>query len=299
MLTPRDDLYPSRFGQHTQYLPRQDAVIHGDEAQLAQTNLTPGQLAQFETQGFLILPNVFDTAEVQTLNSEATRLLQSPDIGASGEVIKEPGSGAVRSIFRPHCLSERMAQVATDPRLTSIAKGLLGDDVYVHQSRLNYKPGFRGKEFYWHSDFETWHIEDGMPRMRALSMSITLTDNHADNGPLLLVPGSHKTFVTCTGATPDNHFETSLRKQEYGVPSDDALQRLIEEGGIVRADCEPGSVVVFDCNTMHGSNSNITPHARSNIFMVYNALSNAVIDPFCEQPPRPEHICTRTQFVAV
>lgn len=63
------------------------------------------------------------------------------------------------------------------PRLLDIAQFLLDDEVYIHQSRLNYKPGFRGKEFYWHSDFETWHVEDGMPRLRALSISITLTEN--------------------------------------------------------------------------------------------------------------------------
>src|SRR3546814_10756649 len=47
-------------------------------------------------------------------------------------------------------------------------------------SRLNYKPGFKGKEFYWHSDFETWHVEDGMPQMRALSMSILLAENRSE-----------------------------------------------------------------------------------------------------------------------
>ena len=54
----------------------------------------------------------------------------------------------------------------------TIAEQILGSQVYIHQSRVNLKPGFKGKEFYWHSDFETWHIEDGMPRMRALSCSI-------------------------------------------------------------------------------------------------------------------------------
>lgn len=299
MLTPRDDLYPSRFGQHTQYLPRQDAVIHGDDAQLVNTGLTAQQLADFERDGFLILPDVFTRQEVQALQTASAALLKAPTTRASKEVIKEPGEGAVRSIFRPHTLSPRIKDATSDARLLNIARGLLGDDVYIHQSRLNYKPGFKGKEFYWHSDFETWHVEDGMPRMRALSMSISLTPNHADNGPLLLVPGSHKSYVTCTGQTPDKHYEQSLRKQEYGVPSHEALSKLIAAGGITRAEFAPGSVVVFDCNTMHGSNSNITPDARANIFVVYNALSNAVIDPFCDQPPRPEYICTRAHIEAV
>jgi ectoine hydroxylase len=61
--------------------------------------------------------------------------------------------------------------------LLDIAQFLLDEELYIHRSRLNYKPEFRGKEFYRHSDFETWRVEDGMPRMRALSMSITHTEN--------------------------------------------------------------------------------------------------------------------------
>jgi len=299
MLTPRDDLYPSRFGKNTQYLPRQDPVIHGDSAQRAGTGLSAEQLADFEKNGFLILDAVFTESEVAALRSASSELLTDVTTKNLKEVICEPNSGAVRSVFRAHKLSQPIEEVTNDHRLTRIAQGLLGDAVYIHQTRVNFKPGFKGTEFYWHSDFETWHVEDGMPRMRALSMSITLTENHADNGPLLLIPGSHKTFVTCTGETPDNHHEKSLRKQQFGVPSDEAVSHLIETNGIARAECKAGSVIVFDCNTVHGSNSNITPDPRANIFVVYNAMANAVIDPFCTQPPRPEHVCTRESIVQV
>src|SRR3546814_6672767 len=96
---------------------------------------------------------------------------------------------------------------------TTLFRSLLDSDVYVHQSRINLKPGFRGKEFYWHSDFETWHTEDGMPSMRAVSCSVLLTPNHSWNGPLLTIAGSHKWFVSCVGETPANHHEVSLRRQ--------------------------------------------------------------------------------------
>src|SRR3546814_15569199 len=90
----------------------------------------------------------------------------------------------------------------------------------------------------WSSDvcssdlFETWHIEDGMPRMRCLSCSILLTDNEPHNGPLMLMPGSHKHYVRCVGATPENHYEKSLRKQEFGVPDQNSLSELASRSGI-------------------------------------------------------------------
>src|SRR3546814_3951459 len=89
-----------------------------------------------------------------------------PSIGSLEEAITEPGSDAVRSIFRVHELSDMLGRLASDPRLIHVARQILGSEVYMHQSRANMKPGFKGKEFYWHSDFETWHVEDGMPRMR-------------------------------------------------------------------------------------------------------------------------------------
>jgi ectoine hydroxylase-related dioxygenase (phytanoyl-CoA dioxygenase family) len=149
--------------------------------------------------------------------------------------------------------------------------------VYLHQSRLNYKPGFTGKEFYWHSDFETWHAEDGMPRMRAISASILLTDNDALNGPLMLMPGSHRTFVACAGETPDDNHKIVAQEAGVGVPSHDSAD---PDGpnrfGIDYAAGKAGTVVLFDCNTLHGSNGNITPFPRSNAFFVYNAWSNKV-----------------------
>src|SRR5690606_39163792 len=156
----------------------------------------------------------------------------------------------------------------------------LDSEVYIHQSRVNLKPGFHGKEFYWHSDFETWHVEDGMPRMRAVSCSILLTPNTPYNGPLMLVPGSHKQYVACVGRTPEDHYTQSLRRQEFGVPDDDSLARLVEQGGIEAPTGPAGSLLLFDCNTMHGSSSNISPFPRSNLFFVYNSVENRVQAPY-------------------
>lgn len=132
-----------------------------------------------------------------------------------------------------------------------------------------------------------------MPRMRALSCSIALEENFHYNGPLLLLPGSHQSFVSCVGQTPDSHYKQSLRKQEYGVPDQDSLRLLVERHGIDTMIGPAGTVVLFDCNTMHGSNGNITPLPRSNVFMVYNSVNNRLIAPFSGQQPRPDYIASR------
>lgn len=293
------DKYPSRAGRAACLQPRVDPVVYTPDSTELLKHLSREQITQYERDGFLILPNVFTREEVQYFKRELEHLRKDECFQGSKEVISEPESGDIRSIFRIHNISSIFERLASDARLTEIARGLLGDDIYIHQSRLNYKPGFRGKDFYWHSDFETWHVEDGMPAMRALSMSITLTENTPHNGPLMLMPQSHKTYAVCTGTTPENHFKASLKKQEYGVPDDELLTQLAERGGVVSALAKPGSVVIFDCNTMHGSNSNITPAPRSNVFIVYNAISNRVVQPYCDQPPRPEYIGARQHITPV
>ena len=56
---------------------------------------------------------------------------------------------------------------------------------------------------------------------------------------------------------------------------------------------DPGSVVFFDCNVMHGSPDNITPAPRTNAFFGYNAVDNALVEPFGGTAPRPNHIASR------
>jgi ectoine hydroxylase len=287
------DKYPSRGGRKARLAPRMDPVVYSSGSLRLLAHLSPQQVAQYERDGFLVLHDVFSAEEVQCFREELDRLRQNGKLQQGDEVITEPGSGDVRSIFSVHRISPVFGKLAADVRLAEIASGLLDDDVYIHQSRVNYKPGFRGKEFYWHSDFETWHVEDGMPSMRTLSISIPLTENTPHNGALMLMPGSHKSYAVCTGETPPDHFRASLKKQEYGVPADELLTKLAASHGIQSAIARPGSVIIFDCNVMHGSNSNISPDPRSNVFFVYNAISNRVVEPFCAQPPRPECIASR------
>jgi ectoine hydroxylase len=285
------DIYPSRRTTEPEFLPRHDPVAHS--AWHPGAPLSAEQVEQFDRDGYLVLENVFDESELDALQAEAGRLLGDPASLDEETVITEPGGSEVRSIFAVHEQSGLMHRLAADERLAGVASFLLDDEVYLHQTRLNYKPGFTGKEFYWHSDFETWHTEDGMPRMRALSISVLLAENTPNNGPLMVIPGSQRVYVTCVGETPEDHYRSSLKKQEYGVPDEQSLAELAHKHGIVAPTGKPGTVVIFDCNMMHGSNGNITPFPRSNAFLVYNAVSNRLVAPFAAEKPRPRFIAAR------
>ncbi|GAA1825222.1 ectoine hydroxylase [Actinomadura chokoriensis] len=290
-----DDAYPTRKAAEAALLYRQDPVVYGGPQDGPIDDAT---LDAFESNGFLTVDQLLAPEEVEDYRAELRRLSSDPQILADERTVTERGSDEVRSIFEVHKISEVFAALVRDPRVVGRARQILGSDVYVHQSRVNYKPGFTGKDFYWHSDFETWHAEDGMPRMRAVSISIALTENFVHNGGLMIMPGSHKTFVACVGETPDDHYKESLRGQEIGTPDPNSLSILADKHGIELFTGTAGSATMFDCNCMHGSNGNITPFPRSNVFIVFNSVENTCVEPFSAPAPRPAFIGAR-DFTAV
>ncbi|HEV6954828.1 MAG TPA: ectoine hydroxylase [Promicromonospora sp.] len=284
------DLYPTRVEGDATEIPRQDAVVRGtpDDGPLDRA-----QLDGFDRDGYLTFEDLVTPEEVEQFRAELRRLAADPAVRADERTIIEGTSQEVRTIFEVHRTSEVFARIAADSRLVGRARQILGSDVYIHQSRVNLKPGFGGGDFAWHSDFETWHAEDGLPRMRTVSISVSLTDNYSFNGPLMIMPGTHKTYVSCSGVTPDDNYKRSLVMQNAGVPSEEILTRMADEHGIDVLAGAAGSAVMFDCNCMHGSNGNISPYPRSNIFLVYNSVENAAVEPFAAEQPRPEFLGAR------
>jgi ectoine hydroxylase len=288
---PGTDRYPTRLADRPAMVERTDPTVWGGHH--APGPMSADALAAHDRDGFVTVPDLLGPDEVARYSAELERLAADPQVLADDRTIVEKTSRQVRSIFEVHRISEAVAALVADERVAGRARQILGSDVYVHQSRINYKPGFGGGGFYWHSDFETWHAEDGMPGPRAVSISIALTDNHPHNGCLMIMPGSHRTFVSCVGETPADHYKESLREQEIGTPDPESLTALADRHGIAMMTGPAGSATVFDSNCMHGSGNNITPYPRSNIFVVFNSVENRLQEPFAAPEPRPSYIAAR------
>jgi ectoine hydroxylase len=289
MYTVVKDDYPTRNRIVPESIVRMDPVVWGSSP----GPLDPSAVDTYETRGFHTTEALLAANDVGNLLEETSRL--GRELGNDERVVREHASGDVRSIFDVHRLSDLVDSIIRRPGIAGIARQLLGSDVYIHQSRLNVKPGFRGGPFYWHSDFETWHAEDGMPTPRALSISIALTENYGYNGGLMIMPGSHKTFVSCAGETPDDYYRESLvtHVPQTGSPDEDTLTRMCAEFGITTFRGSAGSATAFDSNCMHGSNGNITPLPRSNLFVVFNSIENTPVEPFAAGKPRPSYLGSR------
>lgn len=277
------DLYPTR-GSEEKIIDRTDPVVQGDAP--GPYALNGDEAAYFETNGFIVFPEFFSLRELKTFQDAFEALKNDTDLKRREEYITEPDGDALRSIFSQHLFHPVFEHFARDRRILDKVEHILGSKAYIHHSRINIKPAYTGKSFPWHSDFETWHAEDGLPRCRTVTAWVMLTDNTPFNGPLYLIPGSHRKFVGCAGETPEENYKESLRNQRYGVPSLEAVRKLCERKELAAALGKAGTLVLHDGNTMHGSPDNISPDPRTNAFFVYNSVENTPGAPFAARTRR-------------
>ena len=161
-----NDLYPSRTGSKERIIQRKDPVVYGGASPGDKYTLNETQLDSYSENGFIVLPDYMPEM-VSPLQNEIEQLKKS--MAQRKELITEADSQGIRSIFQPHAFSSLVERFSRHPQLLNIARQILGSEVYITQTRVNVKPAYKGRSFAWHSDFETWHVEDGMPRMRALT----------------------------------------------------------------------------------------------------------------------------------
>ncbi|MGW4249661.1 phytanoyl-CoA dioxygenase family protein, partial [Nocardia sp. NPDC004722] len=130
----RIDRYRTRTVAGTPPIDRDDPTVWGEIG-------TPG-LAAFDDYGYAILDGLLDRYEVADVAAEIDRLTGDPELMLDERVILERGSNRVRSIFEVHRLSTLIANLVSESRIAGLARQILGSEVYLHQSRVNYMPGF-------------------------------------------------------------------------------------------------------------------------------------------------------------
>ncbi len=241
--------------------------------------LTQDQVDGFNRDGYLFFPGLFSPQEIGHLRGDLPALLQHD----GPEIIREKGDEqAIRLLYNAHAMAESFRRMSLHPRLLEPVRQLLGEEAYIHQTRLNPKFDFAGGVWDWHQDFGTWHRADGMPEPRCVMVAVLLDESSAVNAPLLIVPGSQHHGMVKEVQQDD------VTGYVLHVIDRAALAGLAAEGGIVPLLGPAGSVCLLDCNIVHGSANNITPYRRAIWYVNYNAVSNA-----CAGGGRPAHLDNR------
>lgn len=245
--------------------------------------LSPEQIAQFERDGYLFFPSLFSPEEVKTLTDAV------PALYARREAynVREKGSDAVRTNFAAHLYSEPYARLARHPRMIDPVQQVFGEELYMHQFKINGKMAFEGDVWQWHQDYGTWKNDDLMPDPRAMNIAIFLDDVNEFNGPLMFIPGSHR-----LGVVDAKHDLTTTSYPLWTV--DNALiAQLVQraggkQGGIVSPKGPAGSMIMFHGCLLHASTSNLSPWNRVSVYLSLCAVNNHI-----RRFKRPEYIAHR------
>ncbi|MCX7384958.1 MAG: phytanoyl-CoA dioxygenase family protein [Alphaproteobacteria bacterium] len=239
--------------------------------------LTDEQIAHFHREGYLFLPELFEPEEIALLRREAEAIYanQRP------EVWRER-SGAPRTAFAAHLYNNAFAALARHPRMINPIEQVFGEQLYMHQFKVNAKSAFTGDVWQWHQDYGTWARDDGMPEPRAMNIAVFLDEVMHINGPLMLVPRSHT-----EGALAAQHDVTTTSYPLWTL-DEPTVTRLVAQGGIVTPIGKPGGLLMFHGNLVHGSAGNITPYPRKIVYLTLNAVSN-----YIRTPTRAEYIAHR------
>ncbi len=241
-------------------------------------HLSDTQIEHFKQQGYLQFPEVFSDQEIGVLMGEVPGIFSQD----RQENVREKNGRTVRTTFAAHTFNDAFARLGRHPRLINPVMQLLGGPVYMHQFKINAKAAFDGDVWQWHQDYGTWARDDLMPEPRAMNIALFLDDVTEFNGPLMFIPKSH-----VRGKLEAGH---DLQTTSYPLWTldNEMVRRLVDEGGLVAPKGPAGTVLMFNCNLVHASPSNISPFDRTIVY-----LSLCHVDNHIRRFKRPEWIAHR------
>ena len=163
-------------------------------------------------------------------------------------------------------------EYASSPLIANIVADLVGPDVKFHHSKLNFKWAHGGEEVKWHQDIQFWPHTNYSP----LTVGLYLYDCDTDQGPLVVLPGSHKgplfdqyndagQWTGCLSASDASTLDTSKAVELTGAA---------------------GSLTIHNCRMLHSSMPNRSPIGRP---LLLNAYSSADAMPYTPVPTPSEY----------
>jgi ectoine hydroxylase len=223
------------------------------------------QVQQYREQGFILQRGLLSSQELSALTESLPGVLGGVE-EQDGMHREREKSGAVRSVFLAHRHATAYREVTRTPKILGPVKQLLNNDVYVWHSKINVKDAFEGAVWLWHQDYGYWMWDGVDPKF--VSVMVLLDRATANNGSLMVVAGSHK------GGRKEHYADTVTTSYKQWCVDVPTLKEMVHEDRIQHITGEPGDVLFFDSNLLHGSGHNMSPLPRRTFIICYNDIDN-------------------------
>jgi phytanoyl-CoA hydroxylase len=217
---------------------------------------------QYRETGYLVVPDVLDAALLARVRGALDRLVADASAVSTHTDVYDlepshtPETPKVRRIKLPHTHTPVFWELAQHPPLVSILEKLLGPSgVRLHGSKINLKEPHHGSPVEWHQDWAFYpHTNDDL-----LAVGVMLDDAFLENGPLLVVPGSHK------GPVWDHHSDG------FFCGAMDPIRKEVDFESAVPLTGRAGSMSFHHVRLVHGSAQNVSPKPRRLLLYEYSA----------------------------
>ncbi|MDH3689529.1 MAG: phytanoyl-CoA dioxygenase family protein [Gammaproteobacteria bacterium] len=220
------------------------------------------QVNAYRDNGYLVVENAIEPTLLERLRKATAEFIErSREVSVSDSIYDiglghSPDRPVVRRLKNPHQQHCVYDQAMRSPRLVSIVKALLGTDVRFDHSKLNFKPLGGDAAVEWHQDWAFYpHTNDDI-----LAVGVMLQDCDLENGPLMVIPGSHK------GPIYDHHHNG------YFVGALDPNDADAVIGNAVALTGKAGSASFHHVRTIHGSAENRSCGDRPILLFSYAAV---------------------------
>lgn len=233
------------------------------ETRLSEYPLSNEQIAEYHRDGFVIVRNLFDEAELAPLGRAYH---EDPTVNNSIYGMAD-FEGEAHPFNSWTDLNDDM--IGMIPRMARIVEGcedLLGEPCYHWHSKFSIKTSSCNARVDWHQDYGSWY-NDGVLFPHMLTVGIAVEPTTKANGCVQFIPGSHHMgrLGTISHSADSSYIQDQLTRI-------DAVAKTL---GVVPVEMDIGDVVFFHSNTLHGSGLNTTSRDRVMMFCSYNATSNA------------------------
>ena len=223
--------------------------------------LSKDEINFYNDQGYLLVEDVISENQHKEMLAlvdgffEKSKMIRENDNIFDLEDGHSSDNPRLKRIKQPHQHSQFFWDIIKESKIEEILRDLLGDNVSLKTSKLNTKAPGGGAAVEWHQDWAFYpHTNDNV-----LALGLMLNDVDIDNGPLMVIPESHKgpvlshfnNGVFCGAIDPDD--------------SDFDMCKAVTLTGKAR------SMTIHHARTLHGSSPNNSNRDRLVLFYECNS----------------------------
>ena len=227
------------------------------------SGLSGDQITFYREQGYLTVPDALDLGTVERLSSivaqwtiDASGVSES-DVFFDLEDSHQASDPRVRRFKRPVRNHPEFNALARSDAVLDLISPLIGDAIRISptDNKINIKAPEYGAAVEWHQDWAFYpYTNDDL-----LAIGVALDDCAEENGPLMVIPGSHK------GPVHDHHtngvFCGAIDPATSGIDFSQAVPLTGRRG----------TMTIHHARTIHGSALNTSANPRRFLLIMFAA----------------------------